>query len=199
MQPDNSSNVSFSGGLGSFKLDDANPNDGDAYLNTKAFTVAPGTYNVTQTALSGWLVTNIVCTPASKAVVTLSSKTVAITAALGDTITCTFVNQQSATLRAYKYKDTDKNRQRNGSEPYLSGWAMTVYNTALSPVSTVNTNSSGLASFVLPVGQYTVCETQQSGWTNSQPGALHTTLQKPCYAVTLTAGGTVSVYFGNYQ
>ncbi len=199
MQPDNSTNVSFSGGLGAFKLDNANPNDGDAYLNTKTSTVAAGTYNVTESAPSGWLVTSIVCTPASKGTVTLSSKTVAITAALGDTITCTFVNKQRATLQAYKYKDADKNGQRNGTEVYLSGWAMNVYDTALNLVSTVNTNSSGLASFVLPVGQYTVCETQQSGWTNSQPGSLHATLQKPCYAATLTAGGTVSVYFGNYQ
>jgi len=64
VQPDSKTNFSFAGGLGAFLLDDITPQDGDAYTNSKTFTVPAGRYSVTEQLPSGWV--NAKLEPASE-------------------------------------------------------------------------------------------------------------------------------------
>ncbi len=97
-QPNAPRNFRFSGGLGVFVLDDANPDDGDAYVGSKSFTVSPGSYIVTESAATGWPLTSIACNPAASATVNLANRRVTINAGAGASVTCTFINSRTATL-----------------------------------------------------------------------------------------------------
>lgn len=103
----------------------------------------------------------------------------------------------SGTLRAVKYRDLNNDRRRNNTEPYLSGWVMKVYNSQGVLVNTLSTNGSGQANFTVPIGQYTVCETLVSGWTNTEPGSINTTYAQPCYTVTVNKNKITTATFGN--
>ena len=74
---------------------------------------------------------------------------------------------------------------------------MKVYNSQAVLVNTLTTNSAGNADFILPIGQYTVCETLTSGWVNTQPGTINNTYGRPCYTVTVNTNQTTTATFGN--
>jgi hypothetical protein len=105
VQPDSATNFSFSGSLGSFLLDDITPSDGDAYRNSKTFSVAAGTYTVKQTVPSGWFLTGIGCNPPANTSANLAANQITITAASGANITCTFVTQRAGQLIGGSYND----------------------------------------------------------------------------------------------
>jgi plastocyanin len=57
--------------------------------------VAPGTYTVTEAALPGWALTNLVCVdPSGNSTVDLGAGTATLQVASGETVTCTFTNVQ---------------------------------------------------------------------------------------------------------
>ena len=59
-------------------------------------------------------------------------------------------------------------------------------------------NQFGKANFnQLRAGQYTVCETLQNGWHNTQPGTLDSFYGRPCYTFSLGSGEIAAVNFGN--
>jgi hypothetical protein len=197
-QPDSIQNFRFNGGLGTFRLDDANPDDGDAYSNRKVFTVQPNTYTVNQQLPSTWFLTGIACTPSAGATVNLAARQVTLAVSAGAEVTCTFTNGRGVTIRTRTYDDRNGNRTRNSGEPYLAGWSMTLYDGQSQAAGTQTSNQYGKANFnyIQPV-PWTVCETLQSGWVQSQPATLHPTLQRPCYELTLAAGAIAEVWFGN--
>ncbi len=187
-----------SGGIGLVRLDDITPQDSDAYSNSKTLTVAPGSYTFSERIPSGWLLSAITCSPAANAVVALADARVTVTVVTGDNVTCTFVNDRWVSIRTLKYNDRNGNGRRNANEPYLAGWTMTVYNSAGTQVASAVTNRNGKANFnFLPWQPYTVCETQQLGWRNTEPAALNPTFNQPCYTLTLNPGQIGTVRFGN--
>jgi LPXTG-motif cell wall-anchored protein len=63
--------------------------------------VVPGSYTVTESAMSGWRVTNIVCTDATgDSVVSIADRQATIAVAPGETVTCEFTNAPSGQLPA---------------------------------------------------------------------------------------------------
>jgi hypothetical protein len=89
-QPDDAQDFSFAGGLGTFTLDD----DANATLpNQQTFSVAPGTYPLTQNAVAGWPLTALACSPTEPT--NLGTRTATITVAAGEQTTCTFTNAKS--------------------------------------------------------------------------------------------------------
>lgn len=71
------------------------------------------------------------------------------------------------TISGHKYWDLNCNGKRNGGEPGVSGWVITLF-TPSGGTLTTTTNASGYYSFNnLPFGNYTVVEGTQSGWLNS--------------------------------
>jgi len=199
-QPDSIQNFNFTGGLGKFTLDNANPTDNDVYSSSKTFTVAPGTYIVNVQIPSTWHLTAINCNPAANAAVDLTGRKATLTVTAGTNIICTFVEQRGVTIQTRKYNDANHSGARNNGEAYLAGWTLTVYNGQAQAVNAQVTNNLGKANFnyLLP-GPWNVCETLTDGWANSQPGVQHATLGQPCYTVNLTPGQIATAWFGNYS
>jgi len=90
-----------------------------------------------------------------------------------------------------KYNDTNRNGARDAGEPGLQGFVFTVKSGGTT-VATLTSDANGTAASVtLSAGTYTVTETQQTGWTSTDPG---TSLTK---TVTVNTGQTTTVLFGN--
>ncbi len=198
LQPGNKSNFNFNGSLGSFKLDDITPQDGDRYGNSQSFTVRPGTATIIASPPAKWLLISIACTSPEQATVDLARKQVTITATANAQITCTFALGLPSTLQVQNYNDLNGNGRRDGRERWLADWNFTLYREDGTAVVTQLTNRQGKASFVnvLP-GTYYLCETVVNGWRNTQPATIHATLQQPCYTLVLPAAKTVTALFGN--
>lgn len=197
-QPDSIQNFRFGGALGVFSLDDITPQDSDTVLTSRSFTKAAGSYVISQTVPTGWVLAAVNCTPAEKAQVDLNTKRVTITAVAGDNITCTVVNQRTVKITARKFQDNNGDKRRQASELWLPGWTMTAYSSSGAIAASAVTNSTGqvILSALRP-DTYTICETGQAGWNNTLPGALNPTYNQPCYSVTLQPNQTATVTFGN--
>lgn len=112
----------------------------------------------------------------------------------------------SGNIRACKYEDLAANGQLDDGDPPLSGWEMTLLDSDDNPVGDPQTTGNdGCTEFtgLLP-GDYTVDETQQSGWFNTDPGnagapCLADDCPTPSKPATVVADQTTSVQFGNIQ
>jgi Leucine-rich repeat (LRR) protein len=198
VQPDSKTNFSFAGGLGAFLLDDITPQDGDAYTSSRTFSVPAGTYTVTEQLPSGWSNANISCNPPANTIADLAKNQIAISAAAGANITCTFVTQRDGQLIAGAYNDHNHNHVRNSNDEWLRGWQMQLHSAQSGQVTTLTTDLEGRAVFTnLRPGAYTVCETLPAGWYNITPGSLDATFKQPCYSVTVAPGQAVWARFGN--
>jgi len=91
--PDDPRDFDFTGDLGDFSLDDALPDDTDGITDTITFpNLVSATYNVTETVPFGWDITTIVCDDGSPTQV--PTGTASIDLAPGETVTCTFTNEE---------------------------------------------------------------------------------------------------------
>ena len=191
-QPDKPRRFRFTGSLGTFRLSD----DGSNTENDRTFTVNTGVYTVTERVPGGWFLTDIVCTPTANAAVDLAASKVVVTAAGGDNITCTFVNQKAAIIRAFLFQDTNRNGTRQGREPVNVGWTVNLLDSQGQLVASAVTNQQGKVSFTnVQPGAYTVCEVLQNGLANPQPCAAIQALPAETTAITfanLNAGGVRS-------
>ncbi len=211
-QPDNGRNFTFEGTdpIGSFTLDDDGGNNA-TYTNSETFeNLDAGEYTITETGNFGdaWSLGDIVCETTregTQSVITLDleNESVEITLdELGDNVTCTFINQRTPRIRVRKYEDLNRNGNRNGNqgEDWLEGWTITLYDEGGQQVDQIVTDSEGRANFVnLEPGTYTVCETQQQFWVNSEPGTIDATYNEPCYEVTVDLGDIENLRFGNWH
>ena len=148
-----------------------------------------GTYQVCEVNQDGWTNTDPGTSLCDTVTVTAGQTSAAIE----------FGNWQPATVRALKYNDLNGNGSKNAGEPLLAGWTLWLdldkdgVKDAGEPERT--SSATDPVSFgSLPAGTYQVCEVNQDGWTNTDPG---TSL---CDTVTVTAGQTsAAIEFGNWQ
>ena len=101
-QPDGAQDFSFSSTTGTivpFALDD----DSDPTLsNTKVISnLNPGAYTFTEGVVSGWTLSQIVCTPGT-AVTNTGNRTATVTLLAGANVTCTFINRQPGSITLIK-------------------------------------------------------------------------------------------------
>ena len=212
LTPQITSNVRFTGSLGTFFLDDGAVDDGDAYSNRKLFTVAAGSYTVNQRLSATWHLLAIECTPTAAAVTDLANKRVTITVANGAAVTCRFVAQRAVNIYARAYHDLVRNGtnrgKRNLGDPYLAGIGMTLYrapaNTVAGSATTLGVSATITeARFLrLPAGAYVVCETLPTGWTQTDPNPASPVPGydgQPCKSITLAPGKGGTLLFGQYS
>lgn len=125
--------------------------------------VVPGTYTVTEVQQSGWNAKEGV---AGYPAAPISGQQI---------MNLRFGNWRYATPSGVKYDDLNGNGIRDSGEPGLSGWTITLAGTdgmGMSVNRTETTIADGSYSFVNVVpGTYTVSETSQSGWVQSQPAS----------------------------
>jgi hypothetical protein len=78
-----------------------------------------------------------------------------------------------ATKRGVKWEDKDGNGMRDAaSEPLLSGWGIRLFGTTAGGIAVDQhriTDANGAYEFVVPAGDYTVCETLQVDWEQTYP------------------------------
>ncbi|MCB0193157.1 MAG: hypothetical protein KDJ65_14530 [Anaerolineae bacterium] len=151
--PDDSQAFSFSGSLGSFTLID----NGNPFSNTLTqLNLSPGTYNVTEGAVSGWSLTGLSCTDPDSGSSTAGS-TATIDLDSGESITCVFTNTStSSSITIIKDASPD--------DP--QSFDFTGDLGAFSLVDDGSTLSNTFTSFVTP-GVYTVTESSTTGWSLS--------------------------------
>ncbi|MFN8443250.1 MAG: hypothetical protein U0175_20915 [Caldilineaceae bacterium] len=198
-EPKSIQDFTYYGAFGTFLLDDPATDDGDGVFNSITYNnVTPGTYSFSEAHQASWELSAINCTPSARATVDLANLSVTLQPQAGDTIVCTFVNERLVNIDVHKFNDMNGDKVKQTSEPYLSGWNIGIYNTANQLLYSSVTDSTGVVSKAnLPPDSYKVCETPQSGWTNSLPATLDATLHLPCYTITLNPGEGASVLFGN--
>ena len=88
-------------GLGTFTLDDADPDDGDCVGDTMVFeNVVPGEYTVTELVPDGWQLDDIQCTfdpPNGAGLADVANGTVTFKLHAREEVVCTFINSQKPT------------------------------------------------------------------------------------------------------
>jgi hypothetical protein len=125
--------------------------------------------------------------------------TVALLAAtlISGTAFATYVYKGKIVVK--KYYDKNANGHLDSGEPLLSGWPMTLGNTA-GAIETKNT-VSGVAVFpdLTPATDYTVTEGTplQTNWFQSAP-KVGGVVVNPLTGIRVTAGYTTTVKFGNF-
>jgi len=137
------------------------------------FEVSPGIYSVTELDPAGYVST----TPNVATVDVLT----------GTTQTVDFGDRPGlgiGTIRAFVYSDDNLNGAPDGGERGLENVIVTL-NTGLRDT----TDANGNASFNVPVGAYTVVETDSSGWTSTTPNVVE--------VVLATEGDVGLVQFGD--
>ena len=201
-------NLGFTGSLRGFLLDDPAVDDGDAYSNSRTFTVAPGSYTVRRNNALNWFTTAIVCTPEGNSVIDLPQRSALITVAANDAVTCTFTVERGVVIRGRAFNDLVRNNtnlgKRNAGDPWQTAWPMTVFTAPTATVAssvTIPVGSIAEAIFRnLRAGSYTVCTTlPDSNWVLSNPVNADPVYGQPCKVVTLTPGQSAVVLFGAYQ
>ncbi|MHB1178927.1 MAG: SdrD B-like domain-containing protein [Daejeonella sp.] len=98
--------------------------------------------------------------------------------------------EQLGSICGIKFNDLDGDGLQDPGEPGLPNWTINLAGTA---TSTATTNANGLYCFNnLPAGNYTVTETQQTGWQQTFPNSPGT------HPVILAAGQNIeNLKFGN--
>lgn len=177
-------------GLSNFSLDD----DSDATLsNSTTFTgLASGSYSVTETGVSGYDLTSIVCTdPTTDSTVNLGTGTASIELDPNENITCTFTNTARGTIIVEKQTTPDGSSQTftytgDASGTISDGQQIVVNN--LAPGTYTSTESDPGATFAL---QSIVCDDGSSTTASSGDVATRTA------TFNLDPGETVKCVFSN--
>ncbi|MEA5075143.1 MAG: SdrD B-like domain-containing protein [Coriobacteriia bacterium] len=152
--------------------------DADGHLHFGA--LVPGEYTVTETLQEGWTNT----TPLSQDVTVVD----------GPTAHLWFGNveipEPEGDLIVYKFEDLDEDGIHDEGEPMLEGWEFTLTAGEATVDSGLTDENGELVFSELALGEYTVTETLQEGWTNTTPLAqVATVVEEP----------TAELWFGNVE
>ncbi|MEM7119159.1 MAG: hypothetical protein AAF614_42470 [Chloroflexota bacterium] len=163
--------------------------------NPLEFSLPPGDYTVCETPQAGWYNTDPGTTNPTFGNQPCKSVTLPPEPT---TETLFFLNAPWPTLNLIKVNDSDGDGSAAG-ESRLAGFTLTVYDATKNQVgqgvSTALSNNPLHIS--VPPGTYTVCETPQTGWYNTDPGTTDPTFGQPCKPVTVDEPGIDNVTFLN--
>lgn len=156
--------------------DDAN----GALPNTRTFDVVPGTYAISEDAVTGWQQESATCTD--------GSPVSAIALGAGESVTCTFVNEELATIVLVKHAQ--------GND---SAFDFTMTGSGL-PAGTTLTTQSGWATETFSGldqdNTYSVAETVPAGWDLASATCTGTNVPA---SITPNPGETVTCTFTNVE
>ncbi|MFL5721534.1 MAG: hypothetical protein ACJ778_13765, partial [Chloroflexota bacterium] len=166
--PDNGQDFGYTTtgtGLSAFTLDDDGAG-GSATPNSTTFTIPAAQFGgktITETAVSGWSLTNLVCTGDSASSTDTATRTATLDVSAGEAITCTYTNTKDATVTIVKDALPDD----------AQDFGYTTTGSGLSPFTLDDDGAGGSATpnqttFTIPAaqfGQKSVTESATSGWT----------------------------------
>ncbi len=168
-------------GLSSFSLDD----DADATLpRTTTFTnIKPGSYSVTESAVTGWELTGLTCEGTNGSTGVKSGTTANIDLKAGGSVTCTYVNVKAGHIIVKKVTDPSGD---DASFEFDSNYGANFF------LKDGESNDSG----ELKPGTFSVAELTKAGWdldtATCDDGS-------PVEAISLQAGETVTCTFTNIK
>ena len=169
-------------GLSNFSLDD----DNDPTLsNTKTFgNVVPGSYSVTEGAVTSWELTGLVCNgdATSGSSGTKSGSTANIDLKAGGSVTCTFTNTKAGRIIVDKVTDPSGDPASFTFDPS--------YGNSFTLTDLATPNDSG----DLKPGTYSVSESALAGW---DPTGASCDDGSPVSAISLQPGEIVTCTFHN--
>ncbi len=152
--------------------------DADGHLHFGA--LVPGEYTVTETLQEGWTNT----TPLSQDVTVVDGQTAHLW--FGNVE----IPEPEGDLIVYKFEDLDEDGIHDEGEPMLEGWEFTLTAGEATVDSGLTDENGELVFSELALGEYTVTETLQEGWTNTTPLAqVATVVEEP----------TAELWFGNVE
>lgn len=154
--------------------------------------LAPGGYTVTEQMQAGWVSTSPGGAQPSLEVTVASQQTSLAVFGNAPVLVPSTV-QAAGKIYVIKYNDLDRSGTRDAGEPGLGGVNFSVRDQNGSERQ-VTTGADGVAiADALPVGQYVVTETLQTGWTSTDPGGA-----APSRTVLLESNDSVATAtFGN--
>jgi hypothetical protein len=101
-------------------------------------------------------------------------------------------------IQGTKFHDENANGAFDPGEPGLERWVIHLDGSGVSEQTT--TNASGVYSFTVPAGSYTVTEECPDGWYQSVPSPLQGVCGSGIHNIELLAGQSLTdVDFGNYR
>ena len=181
-----------------FSLDD----DADGTLShQRVFPgLIAGTYTFAETAVAGWTLASVVCTPSGGTSSVLGAGTLTVVLAAGANVSCTFTNV-AATGTLTIIKSAVPNDPQDFHFTTTGGAGLTDFDLDDDPSDGSLANS---ITFILPAGAYSISEGAVAGWTLqnitcTQGGAANSNVtgSVPIINVTLGAGGTLTCTFNN--
>jgi methionine-rich copper-binding protein CopC/protocatechuate 3,4-dioxygenase beta subunit len=150
--------------------------------------VGPGTYTVQEVNQNGWYQTQPVNPPGTYTVQAISSTNPG---------GLDFGNFQLINVTGQVYNDLNGDGSNDGgTDPGLQGWTVTLYDHAGNTVATTTSDANGNYEFdnLFP-GTFTVAETLQAGWIQTQP----TPIPPGTYTFTTQSGtNETGLDFGNF-
>jgi beta-glucanase (GH16 family) len=190
----------LTGGLTDIELDDAIPNDGDAFGNERSTAVNPGTYTIAATVPTGWYVADIDCGTASGAQIDRAAARVDLSVAAGANITCNFMMSRYGEISGNVWSDTNRDGRPVSTEPGLNDWIVGVYcgsNATTCTSARAARTQNGNASFTLTKrDNYLICVTPKAGFAGTYPQSPTISNGLICYAITLLEGTIVELWYG---
>ena len=158
--PADGEDFAFSGDLGAFTLDDADPDDGDGIADAMTFTdLATGPYDVSESVPSGWDLVDIQCVdPDQGTQVSVGEATASIDLDAGEHIYCTFENVlQRGEIIVEKVTDPS-------GDPTEFDFALMGGPSELDEAFSLSDGESYSSGPVLPGSGYSAAETVPDGW-----------------------------------
>lgn len=152
-----------------------------------------GTYVVTEVMQTGWINTQ----PGGSS----PHRTVAVVQGPGVSLAFGNTDLLPGHICVDKYQDLNQNGHFNSGEPPLAGWSFTVTDASGATVDSGTTNAAGryCTQASLNPGVYTVTETPQPWWVNTDPMGPPWVAEPGVKTVTLTAAHGAEVRFGNVK
>ncbi len=164
--------------------------------------LAPGTYTVTESGLTGWDLTAINCTGAGDWSAVLNGGIVTVDLQPGESATCTFTNTERGSISGYKYNDLNGDGGFDTGEPKLPGWTIHLFDSGWNEVTQMPTDLNGNYKFedVVP-GSYFICEDPTpAGWIQTDPSNTVEWNGTHCQTATVYAGADLTdKIFGNFE
>ena len=209
-QPDSPLNVKFSPSstlstTPTFILDDTGTtNDGDAYSNSKTFTVKPNTTHGVQLSLpdtlTAWSIKGITCS--SNVTITEAPDAtdrriqgVYFKLASAQAGTCTFTVVRNSAITAILFNDLNGNGLLNRGEQRIASRAVSIYTEQGDNIANAISSETGVVStgrILIPNTTYYFCEHLPTNWQSTFAGGVYSQFPgKACYATSFEEGNIV--------
>ncbi|MFN8440032.1 MAG: SdrD B-like domain-containing protein [Caldilineaceae bacterium] len=197
-QPKSIQDFTFFGPKGMFMLDDDSGVEGeDDELSTRyTISVPPGRHNLSEAMNPSWYLADITCSVAGAE---RFQRTVSLTVAAGEEVTCTFVNQHRVEVLANVFLDSNGNGEQDAGEAGVAGFEVRLYESGDLLNHRIVSDASGQALFTRRIpGDYQVCLLlhAEDGSNNSEGDLTINNPDLRCQSVSLPPGQSAQVNFG---